>query len=559
MKPLHTISIILFVYFSSVVFYSRLFIFTQNQSNAEQFLKILVAGLHSLVFIIPVYMCQSRWALAKILGYFIFLLYFVFVFFISGYFSYFGFIPELYAFGTGNISDLLEVTGHYFAQVFGWSEVLLLGIAGAFLLVLPRARFPGWAALVLVLPASLFAYSAVTFGSPFVSNALGNASVVKRFGIPTYAYVSVSEWAAFESGYLSPDTPNPGKVSDLIFPGAPVRGKIAALPEGVDRVVLIQIESFDKEAISATRNGVAIMPFVSNLRPKCLEYDNFFTTKSVGGSSDAEFSIATGLVPSARRPSIRHVDFGRIDTVYDLLREQGIASYFAHNNHIGFYGRHAAYSQIEGLNVRFLDLNRKVDERAFALETLQEAIETSDRFFYYFFNFQSHGPFTGYTEDTAARLSVRDRSDIHVNYLATMHEVDQTIADMFALQAAEFESGKTLFILTADHPSYLHTGADLVARANIPMLICHAGLQGQVVAKVGSSPDVFPTILDVFAAPAAQPPIGQSLFDDAENVALFPGRSVLFRGEDGKLVADGCNGQCEKFFDFTNQHIKVSE
>ena len=547
------------LYASSVVFYSSLFIFSENQSAGEQLAKIFIAGLHGLVLIVPVYLAQSGRTVLAILGYLVLLGYFLYLVFLTSYFSYFGFIPELYAFGAANLADMSEVVGHYFKQVFGLREIALIALAVAFFWALPRNRLPPAAALALVLPAALFAFSLYSFGTPAASGVLGNASVVKRFGLPVFAYVSLEEWFDFETGYLAPETPYPGPAARIVFPDSAASGRIADLPGGIKKVLLVQIESFDREVIGAERNGVPVMPFVNRLRSQCLDYRNFFTTKSVGGSSDSEFAVATGLVPSAKLPSIRHADFGRLVTLYDLLRAQGIDSYFAHNNHIGFYGRHLAYPRIEGLDYRFLGPGARLKEREFAVQSLQRALDTSERFFYYFFNFQSHGPYSGFSEATAETLGIEDRSDIRLNYLGSMHEVDRMIETLFGMQEAGFAAGENVFVLTADHPSYLHAEANLIGRMNIPLLVCHAGIEGRAVHKIGSTPDLFPTLLGAFGIRDGDISTAQDLLEDRDNIALLPNGIVFRRAADGSVFSMNCGGVCEKFFRYTDQYIRLSE
>lgn len=554
-----TVFVLMLLYASSAVFYSSLFIFSENQSTGEQVAKIFVSSLYVFVFILPVYLAQSGRALLVVFGYVILLAYFLYILFLTSYFSYFGFIPEVYAFGAANAADMSEVSAHYFKQVFGLREFALIGLAAAFFWILPRCRLSPVASVSLVLPVSLFAFSFFSFGPPGVSGALGNASIVKRFGLPAFVYVSAGEWFGFEAGYLAPETPYPGKVARAAFPGAATSGRIAEVPGGVRKVFLVQIESFDKEVIGAVRNGVQVMPFVNGLRPHCLEYRNFFTTKSVGGSSDSEFAVATGLVPSAKRPSIRHADFGTITTLYDLLKEQGIDSYFSHNNHIGFYGRHIAYPQIEGLDFRFLDLGARLKEREFAIQTMRRALDNSERLFYYFFNFQSHGPYSGFSDETAEKLGIEGRFDIDANYLGSMHEVDGMIEALFEMQKEEFAAGENVFILTADHPSYLNSEANLVSRMNIPLLLCHVGFQGRSVDKIGSTPDLFPTILGLFGIPQPDTSIAQDLLDDGDNIALLPSGIFLQQDAGGSVLPMNCRAFCERFFDYTDQHIRLSE
>jgi phosphoglycerol transferase MdoB-like AlkP superfamily enzyme len=142
--------------------------------------------------------------------------------------------------------------------------------------------------------------------------------------------------------------------------------------------------------------------------------------------------------------------------------------------------------------------------------------------------------------------------------MATMHEIDQTIADMFALQQSSFDAGEAVFILTADHPSYLHTDNTMISRTHIPMLICHNSFIAQQIDKVGSTVDLFPTILDAFSIPQNGMTIADSLLQDAPNVVLFPTGTIMFRQEDETLQTMPCDDDCGRYFDYTDQAVRLS-
>ena len=553
--------IVLLLYLSGIILYSSLFILSANQFALFQYIKTLVAALHCLVFIIPTVMAQSQRWLFRIIGYVVLIAYFTYVFFLIGYFSYFGFVPEIYALGLENAGDLIEVSNHYFAQIFGLREVALIVCALAFFFLLQRDQIPTGSLLILILPLGLFGASVVNFGAPVQTAAYGNESVIRRFGLPTFYYLSLQERLNFTSEYLAEETPFPGKLSQIVYPDQAGSSQLATDPlEAVQKVILVQIESFDPQAIDATLNDKAVMPFVSNIRnTACLEFTNFHTIKSVGGSSDAEFSVATGRLPSTRRQSIRYADFTKMDTLYGILADNGIKSYFAHNNNIGFYGRNFAYSQLSDVETFFLRPDEVISEREFALGWLSTALATSDHLFYYFFNFQSHGPFQGYSTQAAERFDLSIQSDIKSDYMATMYDVDQTISAMFALQQTYFDQGDSLFILTADHPSALHLDGYTLNNSRIPLLLCHKTFDGTQVENLGSTVNLFSTILDAFDIPSQNIAIADSLLSDGPGVVLFPTQRTLYRKPDGELALSPCtDAACRKFFDYTDQSIRIS-
>ena len=91
------------------------------------------------------------------------------------------------------------------------------------------------------------------------------------------------------------------------------------------------------------------------------------------------------------------------------------------------------------------------------------------------------------------------------------------------------------------------------------MLVCHQSFEKTSVDKVSSTPDLFPTILEMFGIDPELPFIGQSMFQDSENVALLPTGVLLYQSEDHSLLDRKCDRACNDFFVYTDQHIKVSK
>lgn len=546
------------IYLSGLIFYSALFLFTANQNQFFQIAKLMVAALHCLILIVPAYMAQSSRSIVKVLGYLGLIVYFLYIYFLVGFFPYFGFIPELYTFGSGNVSDVSEVMGHYFKQIFGYREVLLVITAALLFYLVPRHRLPVQGVLALVLlPLAVFSTSVYQFGLPGISQSLGNETLVRRFGLAGFSYNSINEWVNIKGGYLGPKAAYPGRISKLISPDPVSSQATSSMPKDVDRIILVQIESFDSEAIEASLSGKPVMPFVDELRSKCVNYTNFLAMKGAGGSSDAEFSVATGLVPSLRLPALRNTDFSRVETLYDQLRSAGVVSRFAHNNNAGYYGRNIAYEKINSVETDFQKPHETIQERLFAKKALAASLKDSQKSFHYFFNYQSHGPYQGYSAQTAEKFSIGASSDILSDYLATMNEVDQMISELFSMQSAGFEDGKNLFILTADHPSYVHPRDGEIAQSRIPAMICHASFEGTTVSNVYGTIDLYPTILEAFGVTSGNAVLGQNMLDSGDNAVLLPQGKLVYKDKQGKVISRPCSENCGPYLGYTDQYIML--
>ena len=107
MSTFRAFIIILCLYISGLALYSSLFVLSTNQFALFQIAKAFIASLYCLVFIIPILLAQqSRWLILRVIGYVILIAYFIYAFFLIGYFSYFGFVPEIYALGLASAADM---------------------------------------------------------------------------------------------------------------------------------------------------------------------------------------------------------------------------------------------------------------------------------------------------------------------------------------------------------------------------------------------------------------------------------------------------------------------
>ena len=550
-----SILIALLIYLTGVVFYSAIFLVTANQEPVTQALKVAVAGLHVLPLLLAVWLAQSRRVWLQIAGYAVILGWLVYAISLVGFFRYFGFVPEIYTYGAGNLDDLGAVMDHYVAQVLGPHEIILAMLGAAILYTVGRHRVTPRLMVLPVVSLALIGASLAMYGSPARSERFGNAAMLKHFGPIVFVARSAAGRLTRGDGALAPPQTFPGPLSRLAD-GASETAVDIAPPPGLRTVTLVQIESFDPEAIDASLAGQPVMPFTRALRDGCLSFDNHFTVKAAGGSADAEFAVATGLVPSLTLPALAHYDYSR-QTLYGALAAAGIAATFAHDNSAGFYDRNLAYARMPEVETRFLDPGRIVSESDFAAEALARTLETPGRRLHYFFNFQSHGPYRGYSDETEALFSHAEGRGLRFDYLATMHEVDRMIERLFTLQRAGFERGEHLFLLTADHPSYVFSDGGAISKFRIPMLLCHRDIPAQRVGRVTSTIDLHATLRDLFDLPPGDSAFGRSLLEGGSGVALLPAGRLVRPGASGDPVTQECEARCAPYIQFTEQFLSL--
>lgn len=128
---------------------------------------------------------------------------------------------------------------------------------------------------------------------------------------------------------------------------------------------------------------------------------------------------------------------------------------------------------------------------------------------------------------------------------------------LFEMQRPMFDEGKSLFILTADHPSYVFSDDSALGKLRIPLLACHESFDGRTIDDVFSTLDLHATLLDVFGLEPDMP-LGRTIFEKDANAALLPSGMLIRRSVDGEVMTQPCGTACQPFLDYTEQYLSIS-
>ena len=106
-------------------------------------------------------------------------------------------------------------------------------------------------------------------------------------------------------------------------PGAPKQNAYANIGQGKNLIV-IQIESMQNFVINAVYNGQEITPNLNRLlHEDTLYFNHFYTNMGKGNTSDAEFSVQTGLYPVIEGASYDLYMDNEFIALPELMAEQG--------------------------------------------------------------------------------------------------------------------------------------------------------------------------------------------------------------------------------------------
>lgn len=116
--------------------------------------------------------------------------------------------------------------------------------------------------------------------------------------------------------------------------------------EDVDNIIVIQLESVDKNIIDYEYQGREITPFINKLKRKSLNFTDIYA-QHINGSFDAEFSLLTSLYPINRNYAFKTNDMAEFNTLNRVLTEEGFQTFAFHGNDDRFFYRDKGYLEMD--------------------------------------------------------------------------------------------------------------------------------------------------------------------------------------------------------------------
>ena len=352
--------------------------------------------------------------------------------------------------------------------------------------------------------------------------------------------------------------PWPGKINGGFLSDAAAEGAIPSRQE-LKNVLIVQFESLDKWVIDHQVDGQYVMPNLRGIKNQSRYFENFFAMHSGGGTSDAEVSALTSLLPQEfMGTGANNLHF--LPSLPKALARHGYYSIGMHANNARVYRRGDAYLRL-GFD-RFLGTGAYSGRNAastsrdmeFFRQFLPRIMELPEPFFAYMIAISGHGPFRDYSGG-AAEFAAGVGGNLG-HYLRTHRAIDEAIGFLWGELRRSGLLQRSIVLLYSDHPSFIRDQG-CIHRECIPFLIHAEGLATGVDDRLGSHIDVAPTLLAMLGIPEpSQAWLGAPLLGfydaegsyDADGARLAAGssneqraRKVLFR--DGiAIVRDPSGG-----------------
>lgn len=397
---------------------------------------------------------------------------------------------------------------------------------GIFILLIILQIFAGAVYMEEISPARIYQE-----GTPYYAAVYG---VIPLYILEAYSYLNKSQQKVEPDLERVPYYKTQKQLSNINH-----------LPENTN-LILIQVESLDAKIIDYEQGEKEIVPFLNDFKKRSIYFDNFYAQK-VNGSFDADLSVLTSLYPVNRSYVFRDVDMSRFDSLPKLLKAEGYQTLAFHNNDRNYFNRAEAYPDLgfdhfyseQDFSEEFFkqpeDRNLGVNDYDFladSFEILKKAAERDKPYFAYFITLTSHTPFNYYPEEGAEEFEGID-SELVRNYFRSINFTDRALDNFINRLENAGMLENTLLVIYSDHESEIKTreynsGREFTLWKNvktpyhIPLMIYHPQLEARINSHEGTTTDIAPTILDLFAFESLPEQfVGDSMFLDQTEPLLF--------------------------------------
>lgn len=317
-------------------------------------------------------------------------------------------------------------------------------------------------------------------------------------------------------------------------------------------LILVQLEAIDTWMLEE------YMPALRAVKEQSIVFTNHYTPAYItAGTFNTEFIVNTGLLPAASgTPVSVYTRNAFPNSLAHLFREQGYSANSFHGSEGSVYNRGAIHENLgyeayhSGSDMGMADYT--MDSQ---LITAFDAMTSDEPFFSFIITYSGHGP---YGDDNPIYLAHADQAQAEAkrtdgNYVyAVGHakETDLFVSELMEALEASGHLEDTVVVFYADHYNYYMMndalnmdikGVDsLNLLQNTDFFIYSAGVSPQTVDKYTFTPDVLPTLANLFSLDADYELLtGDDAFSDGGGYVFFSDNTTL--GGSGDLTDEVLN------------------
>ena len=259
-------------------------------------------------------------------------------------------------------------------------------------------------------------------------------------------------------------------------------------------VIFIHAESIQNFLIDLEVNGIEITPNLNKLAKEGLYFSNFYPQISVGTSSDTEFTLTTGLMPSSSGTVFLNYYDRTYEALPSLFNDMGYYTFSMHGNNGDYWNRKTMYQSLgyqhfyaedsyEFSNDKTQDdyVGLGLSDKSFFKQSIQKLLEIKENHQNYMgtiITLSNHSPFNDLEKYPQLDFSITfnktldelDENGNNIveevtvpylentsmgNYLKSAHYADEALGEFFNMIMENNLDENTVFIIYGDHEAKL--------------------------------------------------------------------------------------------------------
>ncbi|NLC48284.1 MAG: LTA synthase family protein, partial [Tenericutes bacterium] len=353
-------------------------------------------------------------------------------------------------------------------------------------------------------------------------------------------------------------------------------------------VIFIHAESIQNFLINLKIDGKYVTPNLNKMASEGIYFSNFYPQISVGTSSDTEFTLTTGLMPSSSGTVFVNYYDREYYAMPNYFKEMGYYTFSTHANNADYWNRKIMHEKL-GYQDFFAKDSYEIptdvndpdyiglglsDKSFFSqfITKLKDIKENHTPYFGTVITLSNHSPFSATDKygdfDVTMKYKYTDEngkvqndvanyleSTSMGNYLKSAHYADEALGTFFELLKSNKLNENTIVVLYGDHESKLskkefnrlynydpvtdslisdedenYVNLDNYAYdllKNTPLIIWSGDKKlSKEVNYVMGMYDVLPTIANMFGFKEKYS-LGNDIFSNNEKIVVFPNGNVL--------------------------------
>ena len=344
-------------------------------------------------------------------------------------------------------------------------------------------------------------------------------------------------------------------------------------------ILFIHAESIQNFLINLKINGVEVTPNINKIASEGIYFSSFYPQISVGTSSDTEFTLSTGLMPSITGTTFVNYTDRTFESIQKSFKEKGYYTFSAHANDRTYWNREEMYKTL-GYDEFFAKDNFEIPEDVNSEDYI--GLGLSDKSFYRqlrkilnriknekdlfmgtIISLSNHSPFNDLKKYGEFSLAISNGNEVMSyledsemgNYLRSAHYSDQAFGELFEMLKSDGFMDNTVVVFYGDHESKIgkeqfdllynydiNTGSiknsdeegyisldnyryDLLKGTPLIIWTGDIALSKEIKDVMGMW-DVFPTIANMFNIKCKYA-LGHDIFSSNEKIVVFPNGDII--------------------------------